>query len=242
MGIVFLASGNLWVLAWQEPHVKLATALDAHAGLDVVGNLGGINERNVQCLCHMTRCYDIGSMSIYQGIAVDELLAVILLVAQLLIIIILQFSGIIATAHYGIEKYRNTALGTGLVHVLGEIGVKGGTWIGMTVWLRLFVVMSELDEDIIARLNLVQYLLPAALVEEAQGRATVDGMIVYDDLVIETTLQNHSPASLRTRLVIAFSAAVESPITKMVVVFVLDVIRKANRKTHKIAFIFFIVL
>jgi len=151
----------------------------------------------------MTRRYHIGAMRIYQGIAVDELLTVILLVTQLLIIIILQFSGIIATAHYGIEKYRNAALGTSLVHVLGEIGIKGGTRIGMTVWLRLFVVMSELDEDIIARLDLVQYLLPAALVEEAQGRATVDGMIVYDDLVIETTLQNHTPATLRTRLVIA---------------------------------------
>lgn len=92
MCIVFLASRNLRVLAWQEPHVKLAAALDAHTGLDVVGNLSSINERNIQCLCHMTRRYDIGSMSIYQGIAVDEFLAVILLVAQLLIIIIFSSS------------------------------------------------------------------------------------------------------------------------------------------------------
>ena len=28
-------------------------------------------------------------------------------------------------------------------------------------------------------------------------------MIVYDDLIIETTLQNHTPATLRTRLEIA---------------------------------------
>ena len=39
-----------------------------------------------------------------------------------------------------------------------------------------------------------------------------------------------------------FSAAVESPITKIVVVFVLDVISNASMNTHKIAFIFFICL
>ena len=80
MGVIFFTLWNLRILAWHKPHAKLSAAFDTHLGFNVVGNLGGIHEWNIQCLGYMAWSYDISSVGIYERITVDEFLAIILFV------------------------------------------------------------------------------------------------------------------------------------------------------------------
>lgn len=63
-------------------------------------------------------------------------------------------------------------------------------------------------------------------------------MIVNNHLVIKKPCNTIPHPRSGLFLKPPFSAAVESPITKIVVVFVLDVISNASMNTYKIAFIF----
>ena len=89
MSIVLLTLGYLRMLTWQEPHVQLSAALDAKAGFYIMSYPGSIHKRHIQCLSHMPGSHHVGSVGIYQGIAVDFLFSGISLATQLLIVIIL---------------------------------------------------------------------------------------------------------------------------------------------------------
>ena len=58
----------------------------------------------------------------------------------------------------------------------------------MTIGLRLFVVMTKLDEHIVTWLQSVENLLPSSLIDETLGTATIHSMIVNQYLVIEKSL------------------------------------------------------
>ena len=77
------------MLTRQEPHVQLSAALDAKASFNIMSYPGSIHKRHIQCLSHMPGSHHVGSVGIYQGIAVDFLFASISLSTQLLIVIIL---------------------------------------------------------------------------------------------------------------------------------------------------------
>ena len=53
-----------------------------------------------------------------------------------------------------------------LTNELGIVVVERRTWIGMTGWLWLLVIMTKLDDDIVARLQLVEHFLPAAFIDK----------------------------------------------------------------------------
>ena len=74
---------------------------------------------------------------------------------------------------------------TGFAHKLGQIIVESGTRVGMAVGLGLLVVVSELDNYEVARLHLLQHLVPASLVDERERGAAIHGVVVNDDVVVE---------------------------------------------------------
>ena len=65
----------------------------------------------------------------------------------------------------------------------------------MTIRLGFLVVMSKQNEDIIARLDLGEHLVPAAFINKTLGRATVDGVVVNNDVIVEILLEHHAPTA-----------------------------------------------
>ena len=55
-----------------------------------------------------------------------------------------------------------------LAYKLGQIVVEGGSWVGVTVGFGLFVVMAELDDDIVAWLHALEHRIPTSFVDERQ--------------------------------------------------------------------------
>ena len=65
----------------------------------------------------------------------------------------------------------------------------------MALWLGFLVVMSKLDEDVVAGLNFVEHLVPTAFVDETLGGAAVDGMVIHYDMGVEILLEHHTPTA-----------------------------------------------
>ena len=65
----------------------------------------------------------------------------------------------------------------------------------MTIRLGFLVVMSKLNEDIIARLDLGEHLVPSSLVDETLRGAAVDGVVVNNDVIVEILLEHHAPTA-----------------------------------------------
>ena len=201
MGVIFFTLWNLRILARHKPHVKLSATFDTHLGFNVVGNLGSIHEWHIQCLGYMARSYDISSVGIYERITVDEFLAIILFVTKFLIVIILQILRIIAAANHTVQKHRDAPLLAGFVYILGEMRIKGTARFGITIREMLLIIMTKLDKNIIAWLHLIKNFLPSTLIQEALGASAVYRMVVNDNLVVEATLQHHTPTTFRTSLI-----------------------------------------
>ena len=191
------------MLTRQEPHVQLSAALDAKASLNIMSYHGSIHKRHIQCLSHMPGSHHVGSVGIYQGIAVDFLFAGVSLTTQFLIVIILQISRIVAAAHHTVHQYRNATLLSGFIHILSKMSIESATRNGVTVRELLLIVMTKLDDDIIAWLHLIQNFLPSAFIQEALRTSSVYGMIINDNLIVEATLEYHTPATLRIVSVIS---------------------------------------
>ena len=135
-------------------------------------------------------------MSINKGIALNLFNLGTSGVSQRFIIIVLRSYLIEIAANYGIEKNWFSTLFTCFANKLAKIIVECCSRNGMTVLLWLLVVMSELYENIIARLYLVENSLSSALVDEAARRATVLSMVVNTYAFVVIALHCHTPAAL----------------------------------------------
>ena len=57
--VVLTTVWQCWMLAWLVPHMQLLRALDTQALLQVVGNLSGVDEVDVQTIGHITWSHSI---------------------------------------------------------------------------------------------------------------------------------------------------------------------------------------
>ena len=171
----------------------------------VVRNLVGINEIGVHTLSHQTGSHSIVTMSIDQGVTLNDLGSILEcgVTQGLVVTFLVNLDGIVTTNHT-VHQDGNAPTLTRLSDIALKHPLEGGTSLSMTITLGLLVIMSKLDDDIIARTDFLQHLLPTALVIERQRGATIDSMVVNTDRVSEVTL--------------SFLAAVESPMMNIVVV------------------------
>ena len=153
---------------------------------------------DVHTLGHQTGSDAVKAVGIDQGVALDGLGSVLEGgVAQGLVLgLAIDLEGIVA-ANHTVHQDGDTALLTGLTDIALQHPLEGGMGLGMPIDRGLFIVMAELDDDIIAGLQLLQHLRPTALVIETQRRASIDGMVVDDHRAGEIVLQGHAPPSLR---------------------------------------------
>ena len=196
MGVILLTLRLGGFGAWQEPHVERLGALGAERLLKIVGDVVGIDEMAVHALGHISRSDAVETVSIDEGVALGGLGTVAEGgVAQLLIIG--NDGGLHeeVTTHDTVHQHWDAALLAGLTDKTGEIVIEGGAWIGVTVRLRLLIVMAKLDDDIVAWFDARKYLIPSAFVDKTLGGTAVDSVVVDEDMIIEIALQSHRPAT-----------------------------------------------
>ena len=71
----------------------------------------------------------------------------------------------VATNH-AVHQYRNSAALACLADIFLQISIEGRVWVSMAIGLCLFIVMTELNDDVVAWLYLLQHLVPASFVDE----------------------------------------------------------------------------
>ena len=65
----------------------------------------------------------------------------------------------------------------------------------MSVDSRFLIIMTELNDNIVTGLYLIQYLLPTTLVDKTLAASTIDRMIIDHIRIIEEGLEHHTPPS-----------------------------------------------
>ena len=103
--------------------MQAAAPLNTERSLYVVRDFCSINKRNIQLLSNTAWSYDIGSVSVDKGIAVDFLFSIEHSLAKLLIVI-LQVLSIPATTNHRVEQYRNAAFLTSFLYETTQVGIE----------------------------------------------------------------------------------------------------------------------
>ena len=106
----------------------------------------------------------------------------------------LTLLGEVATGNRG-QKNRNTTLLARLADIAAQVLGKD---LGHGAHLRaihLLVVMAKLDKDVVALLHLAVDRLPATLLAERLGRATIQCMIFDHDTLVEEGAEQLSPTT-----------------------------------------------
>ena len=101
------------------------------------------------------------------------------------------------TTDDGIKQYRDAAFGAGFVYIAAEIVVESGSRLGVAGGIRLFIVVSELDKDIVAFLHFGDDFCPTSFGNKAFGTASVGGMVIYLYVFGEKSGKYHSPTAFR---------------------------------------------
>ena len=199
MGVVLLALRLGGLGTREEPHMEFLRALAPQPLLQVVRNLVSIDEMAVHAAGNVA-----GSHAI-EAVGIDQRVALYLpgtvsksCISQHFIVSHGRGLHQEVASHDGIHQHGDATMLTGLTNILRQIVVEGGAGIGVAVGLGLFIVVSELDDDVVARLDLLQDLVPAAFIHETLGGTAIHGMIVDDnDIFIEVALQGHAPPTLQ---------------------------------------------
>ncbi len=124
---------------------------------------------DMQSLSHQSGGDAVEAVSIDEGVALDGFGCILEGgVAQgLVLCLIIDFQGIVAT-YYTVHEDGDATFLTGLADITLEHPLEGGMSLGMPIDSRFLVVMTKLDDDIVARLHLLQHLGPTALVIERE--------------------------------------------------------------------------
>ena len=183
-------------------HVQFLRAFHAQRVFHLVRNAVGIHEMDIHALRHVARSHDIESVRVGQDVFCLCLFFVLFVLLALLRVRRLILCGRLpVAAHHGVHQHRCSALFARFAHKLREVVVKRRTWVGMAVSLGLLVIVSELDDDVVARFDEREHLVPAFLVDETLGRTSVDGVVVHaHEGGVEVALQHHGPAAFRRTL------------------------------------------
>ena len=149
----------------RYPHKKFLGFLRSHTLHKLMGNFIHIHKRNIQLFRHIPRRIQIRSMRIYQfipflrnsGLRCITLCIRINPLTNIILNNSLCHNLIIGnteiTPYNGIEKYRNTTFLTCFIHKFTKVGIECRSRVSVAVCLRLFVIMPELDKNIVAFLN-----------------------------------------------------------------------------------------
>jgi len=198
VGIVLTTFRQGGMLTGLIPHMELLGAFLTESGLEVIGNLVGIDKMDMHTLGHQTGGDAVEAMGIDQGVALDGLGSVLESgVAQGFVLgLAIDLQGIVATDHT-VHEDGDAALLAGLTDIALQHPLESGMGLSMPIDRGLLIVMTELDDDIITGLQLLQHLGPTAFVVERERRASIDGMIIHHNGTGEIVLQGHAPPSLR---------------------------------------------
>ena len=178
-----------------NPHKQFFGSLSPQALHQIMSYLIHIHKRNLQLFSHPTRRIQILSMCIYQNISFlchrifRHIFAHIILCHSMFVMTK-------ATPDNGIKQYRDTSLFSCFLHKATQIIIKSRSGLCMTRRIRLFIIMSELDKNIIPRFYFIKHDSPPPLVNETFGTAAVHGMIVHVHLFTEKASEHMSPATL----------------------------------------------
>ena len=207
MGVVFTSLGHGGYGVGRYPHEQLLRLYWSQAFHQFVGYAVHVYKGNVQFAGHVAGRIQIGSVGVYKAVAFLRVLGARLVLGvrvHTLAYVVLADgvgNGIAigsseVAAHNGVEQHGYAALSTCFVDKAAQIVVEGGSGVGMSFGIGLLVVVSELDEDVVALPDERKHLVPAAFVYEALGAAAIYGMIVNTYFLRKESRQHLPPASL----------------------------------------------
>ena len=151
MGIVLLTLRFTGLGAGQEPHMQLLRALDTQTLLQVVGNLVGIDEMTMHTSGNILGSFLIETVGVDERVAFYQTLGILEgRSAEGLVIVILGCHLGKVTAYHAVHQHRDATMLACLTHKLRQVIVEGRARIGMALGLWLLVIVTELDDDIVA--------------------------------------------------------------------------------------------
>src|SRR6266542_5048068 len=122
------------------------------------------------------------------------------------------------SAHYRSQQHRNCFFGAYFCHKPNQvISIVIRRRVAIDFFLR-FIVMSELNKNVIAFVKLIDDCLPTVLRNECASTTAVLRTVVDDHLVVLEKLPQHLPQPVSGRFSGSFCAMVESPARKIVIV------------------------
>src|SRR5574344_162736 len=163
MRIILLTFRICFHRTGSDPHMKFFTSFLTHFLFQIMSNFICINKCNAKFLCHITWAIKICAMSIYKRIPLKRIAHILFtqIIFSRSIFIIKEIP-----SYYAIEKNRYATFRTCLQTKTAQISIERSTWIRVAICLRLFIVMPELDKNIISRLYQIKNFLPMALINK----------------------------------------------------------------------------
>ena len=141
--------------------MELLRSLSAQPLFQVMGDLIGIDEVYIHPTGYVARCHAIESVCVDERVALHHLHTVLeSLRAQLFIVVNLRCFNEEVAAYHTVHQHGDTAMLARLADKLSQIVVERRARIGMTLGVGLLVVMSELDNHIVARFHTLDDLVP----------------------------------------------------------------------------------
>ena len=202
--IVLTSLGQGGHCVGSHPHEELFGSFGPHLLHQVMSNTIEVYKRHLQLSSHVVWRIQISPVGINQsgtcihfclgGIGINTL-ANIVLNNSLRHSIGIGFAKI--TADDGVEQNGDSTLGTSFLDETFQIGIESRTRVGMAFFVGFLVVVSELDEHVVAFFQFRQHLVPTAFVDKALRAASVDGMVVYHNLFREVAGEHLPPSTLR---------------------------------------------
>ncbi len=194
VSIVFTAFRKSGNLIGGDKHKKLFRFYRSELLHQVVSDFVHINKYDSELFRYIAWRIQISSMRIEQDRPFFGLLFFPRCPAD-----ILSDRGILrldeVTADDGIEQYGDAAFRAGFVYITAEIVIECSSRLGVSGRIRFFIIMSELDKDIITVLHFGDDFCPTSFGDKTLGTASVGCMIVYLYVLGEKSGKYHSPAT-----------------------------------------------
>ena len=177
MGIILPAFRKSRNFLRFDKHKQLLRFCGAQSLHQIMGNFVHIDKRHSHLFCHITRRIKVGTVRIVQDVYFFRQFLFTRSTTG-----ICGNRGIFRlykiTTNNGVEQHRNPSFNTSFIDETTEIVIKGRSRISMACRISLFIIVSELDKDIISLLYLGNHFCPSAFRYETFGTAAIGGMII----------------------------------------------------------------